>query len=503
MSDNKRIAKNTMFLYIRMIFIMGVTLFTSRVVLDKLGAEDYGIYGVVGGVVGMLSFLNGTLSTGTSRFLTYNLGTGNLSQLKVTFNTTFYTHLILAVIVALVMETGGMWFLYNKLIIPEERLFAAECVFHVSIVTAIINITQVPYTSLIIANENMKVYAYVGIFEACAKLLVVYLLILSDWDRLIYYAILLGVVQIIVAYSYRYYCVKNYNESRLHLQFDKQTCRSLLTFSGWSLIANVSEMLGHQGLVVLINIFFAPVVVAAQTIATQITTAIMQFVNNFRTAINPQIIKLYASGNQDESRRLTLNSSIYVFDLLLLLGLPVIVIMKPLMGLWLVEVPDYAVIFAQYTIIKSILANWSVAFYVPMMASGELKWNSVASVFVTFLGFAILYMLLYNGMDVMWVQWVSIIQACLYSFFVKPYILCWKIGYSWVEILACFGLAVKIVIFPIFVSWVAMTYLLDNGFVNICLSMIFPAVAVLISAFVFMDVDSKEKIFSVIRQKIS
>ena len=210
--NNKRIAKNTIFLYVRMIFVMGVTLFTSRVVLDKLGVVDYGLYNSVSGVVAMLMFLNGTLSTGTSRFLTFELGRNDVPRLKATFSTTFYTHLILALLVALFMESVGLWFVYEKLIIPPERLSAALWAYHISIFTAVIAITQVPYTSVIIAHENMKVYAYLGVFEAVGKLVIVYLLIVSSADRLIFYASLVGLVQLLVAMFYRVYCIRHYGE---------------------------------------------------------------------------------------------------------------------------------------------------------------------------------------------------------------------------------------------------------------------------------------------------
>ena len=284
LQDNKRIAKNTLFLYIRMLFVMGVSLFTSRVVLDKLGVVDYGLYNAVGGVVAMLMFLNGTLSTGTSRFLTFELGRNDASRLKATFSTTFYTHLILALLVALFMESVGLWFVYEKLIIPPERLSAALWAYHISIFTAVIAITQVPYTSVIIAHENMKIYAYLGVFEAVAKLVIVYLLVISSTDRLVFYACLVGLVQLLVALFYRFYCIRHYVESHITRTFDKNILRGMLSFSGMSLLANAAQVLSVQGLVVLMNMFFQPVVVAAQAIGNQLTGALMQFINNLQTA---------------------------------------------------------------------------------------------------------------------------------------------------------------------------------------------------------------------------
>ena len=276
---------------------MAVSLFTQRVVLDKLGASDYGIYAAVGGVVAMLGFLNGTLSTGTSRFLTFELGKGDLNKLKNTFSTAFYAHLILAAIVAVVLLTGGVWFVEHKLIIPLDRLNAAVWVLVISVFTTFVSITQVPYTSVVIAHEHMSIYAYIGLLEASAKLGIVYFLSLTTWDKLIFYAALVATVQIAVAFFFRYYCLRHYNESHLLKHFDKHIFKEMISFSSWSLIANVSYVLGTQGLIIVMNMFFNPVVIAAQQIGNQINAALYQFRSNFTSAINPQIIKLYLSFN--------------------------------------------------------------------------------------------------------------------------------------------------------------------------------------------------------------
>lgn len=220
--DNKRIVRNTLFLYVRMIGVMLVTLYTSRVVLDKLGVTDFGLYNSVGGIVGMLSFLSSSLSTGTSRFLTYELGIGNVDRLHKTFNTAFYTHLLFALVIVFVLEALGVWFVKNKLIIPPERLTAAIWVFHISVFTTFIAVSQIPYTSVIVAHENMHIYAVIGLIEAFAKLLIVYLLMVSSVDKLIFYAFLVGLVHFLIAISYRLYCIKYYAEVRLSFIFEKQ-----------------------------------------------------------------------------------------------------------------------------------------------------------------------------------------------------------------------------------------------------------------------------------------
>ena len=500
-SNNKRIAKNTLFLYFRMILIMGVTLYTSRVVLDKLGITDYGLYGAVGGVVGMLSFLNGTLSIGTSRFLTYELGIGNFGRLQRMFSTSFYTHLLLSVIILLIMETGGMWFLYNKLVIPPDRLMACVWVFQFSILTTVITITQVPYTAVIMAHEHMGIYAYVSIFEAVAKLLVCYLLTIAEFDKLAFYAVLVAVVQLIVALYYCFYCSRHFAESRLKWIFDKNILRSLMSFSGWNIMANVTEMLKLQGIIVLLNMFFAPAVIAAQALANQVSAAMMQFVNNFRTAINPQIIKLYAAGDKEASKRLTLSTTVYCFDLILMLGLPAIMVMDQLLHLWLVEVPEYAVIFTQYIIVRNIMGTFSSAFYIPMMAANRIKSNSVAAVYLGIGEFVLLYVLLKLGFGVMWVQYLSLFLAFSFSFIVKPYILYKEIDYSIKELLVCYWTCTKVLLLSLAITIPAWIYLGESVTQSLILIVIVVS-AVLISSYIFLDNAAKLKVNQFVKSKI-
>ena len=499
-ANNKRIAKNTMFLYFRMILIMGVTLYTSRVVLDKLGVDDYGLYNVVGGVVGMLSFLNGTLSNGTSRFLTYELGTGNQSRLQDTFSTAFYVHLFLAIIILIVMETGGMWFLYNKLVIPPDRLTACVWVFQLSILTTLVAITQVPYTATIMAHEHMSVYAYISIFEAVAKLTVCYLLSIASSDRLIAYAVLITIVQFLVAMLYRIYCIRHFSESHLHKIFNKEIFKGMMGFSGWNVMANLSETLKLQGVLILINMFFAPVVAAAQAVANQVSTAMMQFVNNFRTAINPQIIKLYAAGNKDSSKRLTLQTTVYCFDLTLMLGLPAIVMMDWLMGIWLVEVPAYAVVFTQWIIVYNIISTFSAAFYIPMMAANKMRSNSIAAVVFGIGQFVVLYFLLKLGFGPMWVQYMGLMTVVIFSLFVKPFILYREVDYSFKELLACYWNCVKVLLLAGSIILPFLHLLGDGTFAAITKGIVsFGAVG--FASYIFLEKQVKEKLYSFVLKK--
>ena len=503
MSDNKRIAKNTLFLYIRMLFIMGVSLYTSRVVLDKLGVDDFSLYNVVGGVVGMLSFLNGTLSIGTSRFLTYELGTNNSSKLSMTFNTAFYTHVAMALLFVVLLETGGLWYIYNKLVVADGRFDAALLVFHISVFASLISIMQIPFTSLIIAHEDMGVYAYVGIFDAMARLGIALMLSITTSDRLVFYALMMTLTQLLVTLCYWAYCHRHYIESRLQLAYDRIILKSLLGFSGWNVLANLAETLKLQGYLVLLNLFFQPFVVAAQTIGNQVAGAMMQFINNFRNAINPQIIKLYAAGEYEESKRLTMTTTVLVYDLVLLLGLPTIFVMEPIMKLWLVEVPPYAVIFTQYIIAQRILSTFDASFYIPMMAEGKIKTNSILAAFSGPGVFLILYVIYKCGGDVMWMQYLGLLTLALFGFVIKPYLLVHdEKGYRYQDFIPCFVACAKVTLLAVGLSY--GTYLLighSTFITSVCLFTL-SFLAVILSSYIFMDVTMRSKMYGMIIQII-
>lgn len=485
-----------------MIFVMAITLFSSRIVLEKLGVTDFGVYSSVGGVVAMLGFLNGTLSTGTSRFITFELGKGNSQKLKETFSTAFYTHLILAFVVVGVLVLGGTYFISYKLVIPENLKIPALWTFYISVFTAFISITQVPYTSMIIASERMSIYAYIGIIEACGKLGVAYAISIAPVEKLIWYALLTAGLQFIVAFSYRIYCRRHYIESRLCLLFKKNIFKELLQFSGWSLIANISQILSTQGLIVLINMFFAPAIAAAQAIGNQISAAMAQFSSNFMTAINPQIIKLYSAGDYEASRKLNLQTTILVWDLMLLIGLPLIVCMKPLIHLWLVDVPPYAIIFAQYMVASQIINTFSMTFYVPMIASGELRNNSIACVWITGIEFGLLYWLLKSGFDVMWVQYITIMQSLVFGLGVKPYILCHKIGYKVKEMLHCYWQCLKSAILPILSCFIVIYAInINENLINVMSVVLLIISSVIISSFMCLKKQERQKIFSLIHKR--
>ena len=444
--DSKRIAKNTIFLYARLFLVLCVSLYTSRVILDKLGVDDYGLYNVAFSVIGLLSFLNGTLSSGTSRFITFALGKNNKENLKNTFSTALCTHYLLAVIILFLGETVGVWYVNNVMVCPPERFFAVFIVYQISIVTTIASIIQVPFTSEIMAHEKMDIYAYIGIYEAVAKLVVVYLIVRNPFDRLIYFAILSAVINLSVFLFYMFFSRSKFEEVSFEPRLDKSVFKEILNFSGWNIIANVSNTLMKQGVIMLFNLFFLPVVVAAQAISNQISQALMQFVTNVRQAVNPQVIKLYADGKYDDSKKLTFVSAEYIFYLLLLLGGPCIMVLPTLLNVWLVEVPDYAVAFARLIIVQDILGNFGAAFYVPMVAANKIQKNSIASVFLCIFQFVLLFVLFKYGCGPLWARYLGMLSIVLFSFVVKPYILWKDINYSLKEIYACIWQCMKVMI---------------------------------------------------------
>lgn len=378
-SSNKRIAKNTVFLYIRMFISLVVSLYTSRVVINVLGVEDYGIYGVVGGVVGMLGFLNSSMTGATSRFISYELGRGDKKRMSDTFSNAFLSHGLIALFVLIISETVGLWFLNNKLVIPEERVVAAQWLYQLSILSAIITIFQVPYNSAIVAHEKMGVYAYVEILHVTLKLLIVFVLQWFGVDKLILYSILQVGVTLLLFFLYLGYCNKYFDETRFHLCYDKSIIKPMLSYSGWNLYSNFAVVARQQGVNFLINIFFGPLLNAASSIATTVSTVILQFATNIVIAIKPQIIKNYAQERYDDMVRLIDMGCVINFILLSLLSIPLMCEMHYVLQLWLGIVPDYTVSFCQYSLIYNIIYNQFNVIIQGMIATGRVRKTSMAN----------------------------------------------------------------------------------------------------------------------------
>lgn len=371
--NNKRIAKNTMFLYIRMLFTMGVTLFTSRVILQTLGVEDYGIYSVVGGIITMFAFINGSMVSATQRFLTFEIGKGNLPQLKKVFSTSLQIHALISLIIVLLGETVGLWFLYEELVIPAERMTAALWVYQCSIIACVVSIMSVPYNADIIAHEKMSAFAYISILEVILKLAIVYMLFVTPWDKLTTYAILILTVQLIIRFIYTRYCNRHFEESHYHHQIDKPLLKEMLSFGGWSFWGSLSVMLYTQGVNMVLNIFFGPIVNAARGIAVQVQSAVHHFVGNFQMALNPQITKTYATGQLAQMHSLMFRSARFSFFLLFMLTLPILLETEYILTLWLKTVPDNAVVFTRWMIGISLIYTIANPCIVANQATGKVK----------------------------------------------------------------------------------------------------------------------------------
>ena len=395
--NNKRIAKNTMFLYFRMLFTMGVSLYTSRVVLNTLGIDDYGIYNIVGGVIVMFGFLNSSMSGATSRFLTFELGTGDYEKLKKTFSTALTIHFIIAGIIFVLGETIGLWWLENKLVIPPERMFAAQWVYQLSILSAMISITQVPYNATIIARERMNVYACVEILNSILKLGIVYLLVIGNFDKLILYAILILCITIIITTIYKIYCTKNFPESHYKFVWEKDILNPMFSYSGWNFYLSSSYTLKTQGINMLLNMFFGVAVNTAYGIAMQVQNAAANFSNNFLTAVRPQIVKYYATGDIYKMQNLIINASKFSFLLLFLISFPLIVENNFVLNIWLKKVPDYAVVFSQLFLIYFIISSSMSTITTAIQATGKVKALSIINGSLFLIVLPISYFLLSVG----------------------------------------------------------------------------------------------------------
>ena len=371
--NNKRIAKNTILLYIRMGISMLVSLYTSRVILNTLGVEDFGVYNVVGGIVGMLGFLNSAMSGATSRFLIFGLGRKNLNRLKQIFNSALLIHIGIAVIVFIIAETVGLWFLYEKLVIPGERMNAAVIVFQISILTAMMEITQIPYSASIISHERFGIYAYIEILNVCLKLIIVYLLVIGNWDKLILYSILVFVSSFVVMMISRLYCRWNFQECHFQWEWKREILIPMISFSGWDLYGNMSVTVRQQGMVMLINIFWGTVVNAAVGIASVVQTTISNMVINILSAFKPQIIKQYATGNLIYMEQLMSYCCKFMSILFILLSVPLIFEMNFVLTIWLGVVPEYTVSFARIVLISNWVGLMNNVFMIPIQATGQIK----------------------------------------------------------------------------------------------------------------------------------
>lgn len=372
-SNNKRIAKNTLLLYMRMLFMMAISLYTSRVVLNTLGVVDYGVYNVVGGVVAMFGFINGSMSSATQRYITFALGRGDMVRLRTVFSTALQIHFLIAFLIVVLGETVGLWFMYTQMQIPSDRMDAAFWVLQCSIVSTVVMIVSVPYNADIIAHEKMSAFAYISILEAVLKLAIVYALVISPFDKLIFYALLILAVQLLIRFCYNHYCNRHFQESKYSHVWDKKLFKEMTGFAGWSMFGNLAGVLFGQGLNMLLNVFFGPVVNAARAVAVQVQSAIQQFVGNFQMALNPQITKTYARGEMEDMHKLIFRSARFSFYLLFFLSLPVLFETDFILTVWLKTVPENTVIFLRIMICTSLIYTLANPMIIANQATGKVK----------------------------------------------------------------------------------------------------------------------------------
>lgn len=407
-SDNRRIINNTLALYVRQIITVIISLYTSRVVLQVLGVDNYGIYNLVGGVVVLFTVLSASMNGATSRFLAYELGKGDKKRLEDTFSTAFIVHCILALVIFVLSETVGLWFLTYKLVIPPERMFAAHVVFQLSVLSTMISITQVPYNSLVIAHERLNVFAYVEILAAVLKLAIVLMLIFLPGDKLIVYGILTLSVSVIIAMIYRIYCIRNFKESRLHWIWNKEILKPMLTFSGWDLYGNGCMIAKQQGFSFLINMFFGVALNAGASIANVVTGNISAFITNITMAIRPQILKQYAAENYARVQSLMKQTIIFGTVLQSCFAIPFCLEAGYVLHLWLGVVPPYAESFSQIMLLTSIIGFANGVLIIAIHAQGNIKFLSFINGSISLLTLPVLWIMFRHGADANWAYWIGI-----------------------------------------------------------------------------------------------
>lgn len=393
-----------------MFLTMGVGLYTSRLVLDALGVVDFGIYGLVGGIVMLFSFINTAMASASQRYLSFDIGKNDEVQLRKTFNATVNIHFFIAIVVIVLSETIGLWFLNYKLNIPIERLNAANWIYQFSIISFVLNIIQVPYTALLFAREHMNIYAYVSIVETFLKLLIVFLIINFAYDKLIFFAFLTLMVAFITQTIYRLYCKVKFKESKYTFYFDKKYYTELISFTSWSVLGNIAVISTNYGFNILVNLFFGLVTNSALLITSQLTGALNQFVGNFQIAFNPQIIKLYANNNLERLHIFIFKTCKFSFYLFLIVSLPIILNSSYFLNLWLVNVPENTNIFVILFLISLSIESLSGPIWMTMQATGKIKKYQIIISMLFFLNIIISYLGFLIGFEVVF---ALIIRVCI------------------------------------------------------------------------------------------
>lgn len=495
-SNHKRIAKNTLLLYFRMFITMAIGLYTSRIVLQTLGISDYGVYNVVGGIITMLSFLNAGMVASSQRFISFELGRNDIQRLKTVFCTSVSIHLFLALIAFVLAETLGLWFINTQLNIDADRMVAANWVYQCSIFTFMVNVISVPYNSCIVAHEKMSAFAYISIFEVILKLAIVFLLWFLPFDKLIVYAILVLIVSVLIRFCYTIYCKRHFEECIYHLKFDIKLFKEMFSFAGWSIIGNLGFSFKDQASNVILNIFYGTTLNAARGISMQVSNIVNTFSSNFSMALNPQITKQYAAGNEEESRKLVYAGSRYTFYLLTLISIPVIVNVDYILELWLGIVPEYTSYFLILSLITALLYAVSGTVTTALQATGKIKAFQIGICILMLSELPIAYLLLHLGYPPYSVMYPTLFTYTIAIIFRFYLIKCMVSGYS-------FRYYVIKVLFPCLLiftsSWIvcyAINHFFEKGFFSlICSTLIL--ITIIASLIFSLGMDGSEKKYAI------
>ena len=419
-TNNKRILRNTILLYVRMLIMMAIGLYSSRVILNALGVSDYGLYNVVGSVVTMFSFLTTTMASGTQRFLSFALGENNSEKLRAVFSNAIFLHFILAILVFLLSETLGLWYVYNKLVIDTGRFTAALWSYQLSVVASIFTIIQIPFNSALIAHEKMDFYAYMSIFDVTVKLIAIFTITLVPYDKLIFYSLLILVVNILSLFIYKWYCSRHFHECTFKPGYDKPLFREMLSFSGWNTFGCLAVMGQTTGVNLVINAFCGTIVNAARAIAIQVNAIVMRFVDNIQVAINPQIVKYYADNDIANMEKLAIRGAYLSSYLFLFLAIPLFIECEWVITLWLGNCPDYVVPFIQIVLVESLFKTMGNPTITVIHATGKMKMNQLTSGLLQLLVLPLCYILFRLGLPTTLIiaicifPWILVIPLRLY-----------------------------------------------------------------------------------------
>ena len=395
--NNKRIAKNTLVLYFRMLFLMIISLYTSRVILDTLGIVDYGIHNVVAGFITMFSMISLALVNANTRFINFELGRGDFNRLSLVFSTAVTVHVGIALLFTLVAETIGLWYLNHVMVIPQDRIIAANWCYQFSIFNFCLGMINIPYRACIIAHEKMKTFAYVSILEGLGQLLISFVIIWNPFDRLIYYALLLFLLQNLIRYIYQSYCRKHFSECHYKFIIDKRTIIQILSFSSWNMFGNGATLLKTHGGSLILNLFFGPTVNAARGLSVHVSHAVASFSTNFLMAITPQITQSYAKGDYSYLMKLVCSGARFSFYLLFVISLPIIFNIDYILHIWLKDVPAHTAIFVQLAVINSIIYAITRPLVTAQNATGNVKAFQLTIGAVELLNLPIAYLVLWCG----------------------------------------------------------------------------------------------------------